>query len=233
MTKAPTEASEPVATAAKSLIESYHQASPLHDAAITIAIFYVVAVVALSIFSNILRDQSNTPRKPYSLARTQLMWWTLVIGLCVILYCGESGSIPGITGTVLVLLGIGAATTFSARIIDARQRDAAVARGNIQLHQDATSQGFFADILSDESGLSVPRFQSFVFNGIFGLSFLYTFCATSQFPNYNPEALALLGISSAGYVGVKALENKPAAPVSGQSDELIDATVPPMQTASG
>jgi hypothetical protein len=233
MADAPAAVSEPAAAAVKSLIESYHLSSPLHNAAITIAILYVVAVVALSIFSDILRDQSNAPRKPYSLARTQLMWWTLVIGLCVILYCGESGAVPGITGTVLVLLGIGAATTFSARIIDARQRDAAVASGSILLHQDHVSDGFFTDILSDESGLSVPRFQSFVFNGIFGLSFLYTFCATSQFPNYSPEALALLGISSAGYVGVKALENKPAVPVAGQSDELIDATVPPLQTASG
>jgi hypothetical protein len=233
MADTPEAAKEVATVAVKSLIETYQQAGPLHTTAITVAVLYVVAVVALSIFSSILRDQGNTPRKPFSLARTQLMWWTLVIGLCVILYCGESGAVPDITGTVLVLLGIGVATTFSARIIDARQRDAAVANGNVPLHQDRPSQDFFTDILSDESGLSVPRFQSFVFNGLFGLSFLYTFCVTSQFPLYSPEALALIGISSASYVGVKALENKPAAPVTGQSDELIDATVPPVQTASG
>jgi len=227
------DAQEAAKVATKSLIETYGAAGPLQNTAITVAVLYVVAIVALSVFSNILRDQGQTPRKPYSLARTQLMWWTLVIGLCVILFCGESGAVPDISATVLVLLGIGAATTFSARVIDARQRDAAVATGNTPLHQDQPSQGFFSDVLSDESGLSVPRFQSMVFNGIYGLSFLYTFCTTSQFPEYSPEALALLGISSAGYVGVKALENKPTAPATGQSDELIDATVPPVQTASG
>jgi hypothetical protein len=229
-----TEAAKEVATnVAKSLLETYDSPGPLQQTAITVAVLYVVAVIALSVFSNILRDQGATPRKPYSLARTQLMWWTLIIGLCVILYCGEKGAVPAISGTVLVLLGIGAATTFSARIIDARQRDSAVANGNLPLHQDRPSEDFFTDILSDESGLSVPRFQSFVFNLLYGLSFLYSFCSTSIFPVYNPEALALLGISSASYVGVKALENKPAAPTTGQSDELIDAAVPPAQTASG
>jgi len=219
--------------AANSLLITYANPGPLQTTAITVAVLYVVAVVAVSVFSNILRDQGRTPKKPFSLARTQLMWWTLVIGLCVILYCGAAGAVPDISGTVLVLLGIGAATTFSARIIDARQRDAAVAAGNTPLHQDEPSQDFFTDVLSDESGLSVPRFQSFAFNLIYGVSFLYTFCATSEFPEYNAEALALLGISSAGYVGVKALENKAAAPAAGQSDELIDATVPAVQTASG
>jgi hypothetical protein len=160
------------------------------------------------------------------------MWWTFVIVLSVILYCGINGDTPAITGTCLVLLGIGAGTTISARIIDGRQRETAQTRGNVPLHQDELSKDFFTDILSDESGLSVHRFQCVVFNLVYGLAFLYTFVTTSTFPAYGSEALALLGISSAGYVGLKAFENqKPTA--EGQSDELLDANIPPAQTASG
>jgi hypothetical protein len=198
------------------------------------AIVFVATVILTSIYTNILRDQSLAASKPFSLARSQLMWWTLIIGLCVIMYAGVHTQPPDITGTCLVLLGIGAATTMSARIIDTRQRDEANAAGMVPTHQDEGARNFFADILSDESGVSVHRFQSFAFNAIYGISFLYSFGLRSQFPEYNAEALALLGISSASYVGLKAFENKgPATPGAGQNDELLDANATPPMIAAG
>jgi hypothetical protein len=203
--------------------------------ALVMAILFVIATIWTSIYTNILRDQSLAPVKPFSLARVQLMWWTLVIGVCVILYCGVDGKPPDISDTCLVLLGIGAATTMSARIIDERQRTQLVSAGNLPMHQDqnVARRDFFADILSDEGGVSVHRFQAFVFNVIYGISFLYSFCDQSTFPEYDGEALALLGISSASYVGLKAFENKVPTTAAGQSDELVDGNAPPAMTAAG
>jgi len=212
----------------------YHTLNAPKIVALIGALILIATVILTSIYTNILRDQSMAASKPFSLARAQLMWWTLIIGLCVIMYCGAHTEAPPITGTCLVLLGIGAATTISARIIDTRQRDESNAAGNVPTHQDEGARNFFADILSDEAGVSVHRFQSFVFNGIYGISFLYGFGLHSVFPIYNGEALALLGISSAGYVGLKAFENKsPSTPGAGQNDELLDANAPPPMTAAG
>jgi hypothetical protein len=198
------------------------------------ALIFIATIVLTSIYTNILRDQSLAASKPFSLARSQLMWWTSIIGLCVIMYAGVHTQPPEITGTCLVMLGIGAATTMSARIIDTRQRDELNTAGLVPTHQDEGTRNFFADILSDESGISVHRFQSFAFNAIYGISFLYSFGLHSEFPEYNAEALALLGISSASYVGLKAFENK--APITasvGLNDELLDANASPPMTAAG
>jgi hypothetical protein len=228
---------EPTTPAARPLLDYYQDGLSAPEAVATgIAIAFALAVLLTSIYTNILRDQSLAERKPFSLARVQLMWWTLVVGLCVIIYCGVHVDPPVITGTCLVLLGIGAATTMTARIIDDRQRDNLAAAGNLPLHQDVDKRqrNMLEDILSDEGGVSVHRFQSFVFNLVYGISFLYSFCTTSIFPEYNAEALALLGISSASYVGLKAFENKaPPRGSPGVSDELIDGNTPPNMTAAG
>jgi hypothetical protein len=220
------------ATEAMNLFAIYQDPTFARVTALIIAALFVAAVIGFSFFSNMLRDQSVSAKKPYSLSRTQLMWWTFIIGLCVILYVGAHGEVPAITGTCLVLLGIGAATTVSARIVDNRQRENAEARGSVPLHQDEPSKDMITDMLSDEGGLSVHRFQSFIFNLVYGIAFLYTFGNTSEFPVYNAEALALLGISSAGYVGLKVFENSTPTR-TGQNDELLDATVPPGMGASG
>jgi hypothetical protein len=217
----------------KPLIEFYQELNAPEVAALVIALTFLASGVLASIYTNILRDQSLATSKPFSLSRTQLMWWSMVIGLCVILYCGAHSVTPQITPTCLVLLGIGTATTISAKIIDSRQRDELNAAGNLPAHQDSATKNFFTDILSDEGGVSVHRFQAFAFNTIYGLSFLYSFFLKGAFPNYDGVALALLGISSAGYIGLKAFENKSPATSSAQNDELLDADSPPSMTAVG
>jgi len=220
-------------TVNKTLEAAYANPQAPQTVAMIVAGIFVAAVFLSAIYTNILRDSSVATDKPFSLARTQLMWWTLVIGLCVILYSGAYTTAPPITTTCLVLLGIGTATTMSARIIDSRQRDQLAAAGTTLTHQDQAGDGFLADILSDDSGVSVHRFQAVVFNTIYGLSFLYSFWTRNAFPDYDGQALALLGISSAGYVGLKAFENKAPTPGTGQSDELLDANAPPSMTAAG
>lgn len=161
--------------------------------------------IYLSVKTALIRDLSMQTPKPYSFSRTQLLWWTLIITSCYILGFGYSLQLPAINDTVLILLGIGLGTTTAARIVDNTQaNNTATVR-----HQDAqASQGFFMDILSDESGISVHRFQAVVFNLIFGVSFLYDFISDSYvFPSYDYEQLALLGISSGAYIALKMNEN--------------------------
>lgn len=189
-----------------------------------------------------LRDDSNAAVKPYSLARVQLWWWTVIILGCYILVYGYSDSFWPLNDTCALLLGISATTATAGRIIDNRDASAI----GLSRHQDSSSQGFLNDIMSDEHGVSVHRFQTVAFNVAYGVHFvvvlvtdLFSATPTHQFPTFSEATLPLLGISSATYVAMKAGENrKPdssddararapgSMPGNGEStnDELIDPT---------
>src|SRR2546429_31588 len=90
------------------------------------------------------------------------------------------------------------------------------------------SQGFFTDILSDDNGLSVHRLQALVFNAIYGVAVFTHFAREHGFDTYGTMQYAVLGLSSAGYLSLKALENDPQNRTHTQNaraggDELLDA----------
>lgn len=195
--------------------------------AATLSSILALGSLWLAIGSNILRDPSSATVRPFSFARVQLLWWVLIIAFCFLYRYGLTFALPGITDTCLALLGIGVGTTGAAQILDTRQRRIAEAHG-VRVMQDEKSQGFFTDILSDDNGLSVHRLQALIFNVIYGVAFFTYFVTNDVFDVYGPMQYAVLGMSNAGYLGLKALENNPQNRVnmragSPGSDELLDA----------
>jgi hypothetical protein len=182
----------------------------------------------LLIDDDALRDDSQLSPKPYSLARVQLWWWTmLILGSWIVAY-GLTKSIWELNATCLTMLGLSGVTTSAGRIID--NRDLAAARG--VRHQDEKRDdlsGFFTDILSDEHGLSVHRFQLVAFNLLFGTGFVvdvFSKLSGKHFPEFSAQTLSLLGLSSGTYIAMKAMENNsartPAVAANDKSDELLD-----------
>lgn len=159
-----------------------------------------------------LRDSSTQSPRPYSLSRAQLAWWTLLILAASFGVYAWKGEFWSLNTTCLALLGIGGGTSVAGRIVDTRQRQALVPR-----HQDAApSCGFFNDILSDGSGISVHRFQLVAFNITYGLSFLVgTFedPASAAFPSFDSTTLLVLGVSASVYLSIKPSEAVPATTV--------------------
>jgi hypothetical protein len=82
-----------------------------------------MAFVSLAWKSGLLRDTVAVPagsqRAPFSLGRVQAAWW-FFIALAAYLFIGliTGDFSTSITGTVLVLLGLSAATTIAAAIVD-------------------------------------------------------------------------------------------------------------------
>jgi len=174
-----------------------------------IPISTILLGIYLSFFTEILRDarirQSGDFSKiPYSFARTQLMWWTLIILPCFCAFYGINLELLNLKDTsYLVLLGISLGTVTSARIIDNTDMSNQMVR-----HQDINdSKGFLIDIISDENGISIHRFQALAFNFIFGVIFIAKFISKNEFVAFNEFELGLMGISSAAYVGMKISEN--------------------------
>jgi hypothetical protein len=194
----------------------------------------VLSGLYFAVRTPILRDADSKSRLdftkvPYSFARTQLLWWSMIILSCFCAYYGQHGLIFDLVAnddyTYLILMGISLGTTTAAKIIDNTDMAQHLTR-----HQDTNnSNSFLTDILSDENGVSVHRFQALAFNLIFGLMFVSHFLQKGLFLELGGFELSLMGISSAAYIGLKMNENTPGKPKpdpkdlpAGHEDDLMD-----------
>lgn len=199
--------------------------------------FMLLLLLAVTIILDLkyfmLRDKSvcTGATKPYSWARVQLAWWTVIICSAFFSIMLTKNVIPEFTTSTLLLLGISAGTMASGQIIDqSDQNNPAVVRS-----QDWPTENFLLDILSDGNGVTIHRFQAVMFNLGFGFWVIasvwhnITLCdyvlpvancadlvnATHTalkysfiIPDLTQNDLVLLGISSATYAALKVGENK-------------------------
>jgi hypothetical protein len=115
--------------------------------------------------------------------------------------CFATQQLPVLNEMTLILLGISVGTTAGASVIDNSQTDR-------PQHQSLPSQGFWKDILSDASGISIHRFQMVVWTIVFGVVFIALVVREVGFPHFEPNVLLLMGISSGTYLLLKNGENK-------------------------
>ena len=174
--------------------------------------------------SGLIRDPdtvNNTPG-PFSLAQTQLAFWTIiVIGGFSYLWL-LTGQADTLNSSILLLLGISATTTGSATYIDYYKKTSlansvasqppagpspATAPNTIKQHRS-----FSKDILSDGVNMSVQRVQTALWNFVLGLYFLWYVVTDKSMPDFNNTLLVLAGVSSALYVTSKPAENPQTKP---------------------
>jgi hypothetical protein len=149
---------------------------------------------------------------PFSLSRFQLLFWTILIIISIIYIWIYTDSLITPSTTVLLLLGISGGTHLIGRTIDNdKSKQANVAPADRltvkQFHEKGyTSKGLFQDMLSDENGLSVHRFQLLLFTIVLGIYFLWQVIYYLAMPDFNETLLLLMGISSTTYTGIKITE---------------------------
>lgn len=204
---------------------------------ITIAAISTLFLV-LAFFSNLLREEisnedefaanaqklqstkkwklTNT-NAPFSLTKVQFGLWTVIIASAYIYLslCKGDLNLDSINKTALVLMGIFAGTAVASTMID--KNEISDSRPRLQ---NKPSQGFFVDILSDENGISLHRFQNFAWTVIAIIVYLYKLSgsvAGSALPELSDTLLALTGISSATYLALKTKENNPPADTTQQA----------------
>jgi hypothetical protein len=201
----------------------------------TLALVVILVIITLfgllALYSNLLRDEvsdcsvydANAEKlrkklrlkfmkntNPFSLSRVQLAVWTVIIS-CSYIYlqlCMPVCTNTDVNQTALILMGISAAVTTAGTIMDKREIQDARDR-----HQNTPSEGFFVDILSDDNGISIHRFQNVIWTGIAMIIYLnkiYAIKTGCTLPELDETLLALTGISSATYLAVKSQENNPA-----------------------
>lgn len=219
----------------------------LHKTLAIITISGIILIfIALALFSNMLRDEVNDEplfdanaakikkqkrllifksTNPFSLSRVQLGVWTVVIS-CSYIYlqlCMGNCNDTGLNETALILMGISAGVAAGGTIIDKRE----IQDGRFR-HQNSPSEGFFIDILSDNNGISVHRFQKVIWTVIAVIIFLnkvYSIKTGCALPELSQTLLWLTGISSAAYLTLKTQENAPSID-SAASNGGLSGTVP-------
>lgn len=203
-----------------------------HDTSFVIAFILIALIIALffvlAFYSNILRDEVNdcdefvanaqkiqqkqksklvTKSNPFSLTKVQFGVWTVIISSSYIylsLCKGDCAEGP-INKTALVLMGIFAGTAVASTLQDKKEIDE-----NRPRHQNSPSQGFFIDMLSDDNGISLHRFQNFVWTVIAMTVYVYKVSEITTgcvLPELSDTLLTLTGISSATYLVLRSKEN--------------------------
>ena len=176
----------------------------------SVALFLILVFVILvrKNLTALLRDTSILPvaQRSFSLASTLIFYWTMLIILSICYIGIVNDALPVIDNGVLILMGIVAGTATAGKVIDTNQSQ----DPNIARSQDTMpSSGFLTDILSDSNGISVSRFQTVMFNIIYGCVFVSVVISQCKLYDFPSQTLTLLGISSGAYALLKIPENTP------------------------
>jgi hypothetical protein len=191
-----------------------------------IFVVILLCIVLLEVRYHFLKDIGRPPattpsnasqvkkHATYSWSRVQLAWWTLIVlsAFATVLLLDRQA--PDLATSTLILIGISTATIATARTIDVNDQE------KLQALPPQDSQGLVVDILSDQTGVSIPRFQNVLFNLVFGIWFIGEVLANlvqmpggginAIMPVITTNNLILLGLSSATYAALKTTENNSA-----------------------
>ncbi len=171
-----------------------------------------------------------------SLSNLQLFYFTLVVLWVVIAALTWTGRLAGLSGDVVMLLGVGAAGTAGGKI-------AAIAKKRLEFDNWVwlvrkgwikesiepganTRKPEFGDLLSSGGEFDVSKFQLFVFSLAVGAALIY-FAAygadvqgglsSFEIPG---EYLSLIGLSQVAYIGGKAVKPGVKADLDKKLNEL-------------
>jgi hypothetical protein len=177
-------------------------------AIIGLALALVLSLVVAGRRTTMLRD-GLTPEGQlgtFSLARTQAALWFAHIVIAFLWIWAITGEADTITESSLALLGIGSGTALGGALID---KD----RGAAGPAPVLPSRGFLDDLLTDENGYALHRFQMLVWSIVLFILFWSSVYRHLAMPQFDATVLGLMGISSGTYLGFKLPEKRaPSGP---------------------
>ncbi len=165
----------------------------------------ILTLLYLGARTSMLRDGTPADKKKlgtYSLARVQSAFWFANIAIAFLWIWAFTGAVDTVSDSSLVLMGIGAGTALGAKLIDQRGSNDAPAP------EISESQGFLNDLLTDENGYALHRFQMAVWTVILGFVFWGSVYRHLSMPQFDATLLGLMGISSGTYLGFKLPEKR-------------------------
>ena len=182
-----------------------------------IALLSVIFIIACR-KSNVLRHgipPAQGLRPPLSLSTLQMALWLFVIIASFLFIWIITGSLQAINDSVLLLIGISSGTFLSAALIESTETGSdlnALAKGTpsstgrVSLRKTEISP--LLQLLSDNDGVSLHRFQMFAWTVVLTLVFTFEVLKNLSMPVFSSVLLGVMGISSGTYLGFKFPELK-------------------------
>jgi len=172
--------------------------------------FLALFTLSLAIFVHLCRTTSLVRsgthpvphERPYSLSLFQMSFWFFLVIASYVFMWLITDELDTITDSVLGLIGIGAATALGAALID-KNKTAPKPE-----EPGGKSRGFLNDVMSDPTGVSLHRFQMFVWTLVLGVIFIGSVYKNLEMPEFSATLLGLMGISSGTYLGFKVPEKQ-------------------------
>ncbi|MEA2239880.1 MAG: hypothetical protein QOC81_4604 [Thermoanaerobaculia bacterium] len=172
--------------------------------------FLAIVTLALGIFVHLCRTTSLVRsgthpiphERPYSLSLFQMSFWFFLVIAAYVFMWLITDELDTITDSILALIGIGAATALGAALIDRNKTAPAPDEPG------GKSLGFLNDVMSDPNGVSLHRFQMFVWTLVLGVIFVGSVYKNLEMPQFSATLLGLMGISSGTYLGFKVPEKQ-------------------------
>ena len=156
--------------------------------------------------TNLLRNFGPEPgggaSKRYSLARTQMAIWFVVVLAAYAFLWLVTGALDTLTTTVIGLMGISAATAIAGNAMDTGKRPTAAAVPAAPQR----SVGFFSDLFGDQQGMSLARLQIGIWTLVLAVIFARSVFRDLAMPEFDSTLLGLMGISNGTYLGFKGAE---------------------------
>jgi len=151
------------------------------------------------IVSGMVRE--NGPNSPYSLGKTQMAFWGLLVAISFSAVAIIGHWMERIPDQVLILIGISGVTGLGSVVMNQREQSS----GNTRTYPRSA---WFRDIISDGDGVSFQRFQVVLWTLILGAVFAFNVANTCSMPEFENTLLVLMGISNGLYLGFKIPETK-------------------------
>lgn len=138
----------------------------------------------------------------YSLANTQILFWTIITVTSVIYIWVMTGLTVALNESILILLGIGGLTNLASRSVAmAREKGKNSAKPHAQA--SLKSEGFLVGIISFKGTASIFKLQMLIFTLVMGGMVIRSSFWNLQFPQVDETYLWLMGISNGVYAGDK------------------------------
>ncbi len=191
-------------------------------------VFIGLLALALGILVHLCRTTSLVrsgthpvpSERPYSLSLFQMVFWFFLVIAAYVFMWLITDELDTITDSILALIGIGSATALGATLIDRTKKAPAPDEPG------GKSRGFINDVISDPSGVSLHRFQMFVWTLVLGVIFIGSVYKNLEMPEFSATLLGLMGISSGTYLGFKVPEKQGSDTTPGATPDAEPAKPP-------
>ena len=179
-------------------------------AAALVVLVFGVAFCSLAMHTTLLMERTATTQVAlshrFSLAKVQMALWFFVVFSAFLVIWLATGNFDSLNASILSTLSISAGTALGDTLVKA----AGPERAALPAPAGGGDGDFFAppwtfkrfarDLVSDDEGCSLSRFQMLAWSTALVLVFLADVYDDLQMPVFGPELLYLLGLSSGTYM---------------------------------